>query len=1012
MKFLNINNKTLIVRLLFLIISFIKIQNLHSQNEINFKKQFNAPNSLSLDIGRKVLQTPDDNYYFIGNKVKHQVYLREWSYITKINKHGSLIFSKDMDLGLGSHNSLNRSSGLTDIKLLNSGNILLGIGAFYKRSENVSNYEMAIVNANCNVLQNNIRFNYQNVKGGTCNSVLESKNTNGIIDGVIGCGTFYMNINSSVTRRIVVTKYSQANNNVLWANMYNLGGTNEAGEAICQTEDGGYVIVGKSDNKIAILKLDNAGNYIWCKKIAINTTSESIGFRVINYFDGSNYKIIVGGHTKTGSVTNSNIIKLSSAGVIEDFISTNFSSGTNKLNSIETYSLNNIYISGINEISGNSFNAILDLTTMSNAIVPSETDACMHSIVTSDGGFASVGEGGNNDRLILKMKSDGLVNCNGNEMELDYINQTYTEENIDVPSPISINHTSGTFPITNEDLSTNVSCCYALNAQRNSTNVNFKCKEVIYLSRTCEPRPSETASNWYDESGNIIGNGSNYSFESDVDRTITFKAINIDGCVLCEQIFNVKLSKPEICISLPEIICINQPIKPNFNCDMSNISWHQWVIHQRDGDWSTRVELAKFAFSGSPDVNLDIKSLWNGFMPGKCYNISLDVVDLCGKSNTLFLYFCIPDVKRSNKEITFCKSAGENVGIWNPCSYLNLPLFNIVNTSNIDNKFIEYNSEQGFVFDGILYQGCIDWTFYEGQNYEIEYFDENGCLIEILSINVTGKLFEQDIECIEHKNILCNEEFDIMTFNPTCSNCNLNSPNTTFTNWTISNLISGELVYEREIIDKENCRRCKYKLIVHKIAQEVNYKYEIQNCIDIDLKSLSPCFNNLVYPYQITHYSSNNSNPESIDGTLIRLCCESNNDGNIEENMMGINHYYDILMPDGCICRIKINIKCQEEQDAVPNHEILTIKSIDEARITFSPNPVLDYLKVEFNFPKFDEEQFVIVYDIEGKLIKKIKINSTATQIDLSDIDSGLYIIKVTDKDKVIKYEKIIVQHL
>ncbi len=87
-------------------------------------------------------------------------------------------------------------------------------------------------------------------------------------------------------------------------------------------------------------------------------------------------------------------------------------------------------------------------------------------------------------------------------------------------------------------------------------------------------------------------------------------------------------------------------------------------------------------------------------------------------------------------------------------------------------------------------------------------------------------------------------------------------------------------------------------------------------------------------------------------------------------------------------------------ENKVPDN--LKDKSVD-----IYPNPATNYFIV-YNYKV--EDRLIQLYDINGRLLKKIKGNALATRIDISNFSAGVYIVKITGTDgKNISTEKIIV---
>jgi len=81
-------------------------------------------------------------------------------------------------------------------------------------------------------------------------------------------------------------------------------------------------------------------------------------------------------------------------------------------------------------------------------------------------------------------------------------------------------------------------------------------------------------------------------------------------------------------------------------------------------------------------------------------------------------------------------------------------------------------------------------------------------------------------------------------------------------------------------------------------------------------------------------------------------------------------------------------------------------KGIDLSYIVF-PNPTTDFLTLKINSSK--QIRYVAsLYDLKGKLINILKIESTETRIEMKNLAAGAYFLKVYDTDEVVKTFKII----
>ncbi|NLA25294.1 MAG: T9SS type A sorting domain-containing protein, partial [Bacteroidales bacterium] len=72
---------------------------------------------------------------------------------------------------------------------------------------------------------------------------------------------------------------------------------------------------------------------------------------------------------------------------------------------------------------------------------------------------------------------------------------------------------------------------------------------------------------------------------------------------------------------------------------------------------------------------------------------------------------------------------------------------------------------------------------------------------------------------------------------------------------------------------------------------------------------------------------------------------------------------------------------------------------LSNSEISIYPNPASEYLNIELNQYLTDEVQ---IYDISGKLLISKAINSNHTQINIADLEQGMYILNVLKSDRKI----------
>jgi PQQ-dependent dehydrogenase (s-GDH family) len=84
-------------------------------------------------------------------------------------------------------------------------------------------------------------------------------------------------------------------------------------------------------------------------------------------------------------------------------------------------------------------------------------------------------------------------------------------------------------------------------------------------------------------------------------------------------------------------------------------------------------------------------------------------------------------------------------------------------------------------------------------------------------------------------------------------------------------------------------------------------------------------------------------------------------------------------------------------------------EAVADKRIDVYPNPASNYFVV-YNHTT-EQNWFIEVIDVNGKLVKKQQAMNKATRIEVGDIANGLYLLKITNaQGKQIRVEKIIIQ--
>ena len=101
------------------------------------------------------------------------------------------------------------------------------------------------------------------------------------------------------------------------------------------------------------------------------------------------------------------------------------------------------------------------------------------------------------------------------------------------------------------------------------------------------------------------------------------------------------------------------------------------------------------------------------------------------------------------------------------------------------------------------------------------------------------------------------------------------------------------------------------------------------------------------------------------------------------------NYKYSIY----CNYKTNSNIKSLE----ITKHEELSEKKGGTADVVLYPNPVKTTLNLEVN--EIDDLQNLIltIYTIQGNPIRSLNINSNISQINVTDLSNGIYIVVLKD---------------
>jgi len=183
----------------------------------------------------------------------------------------------------------------------------------------------------------------------------------------------------------------------------------------------------------------------------------------------------------------------------------------------------------------------------------------------------------------------------------------------------------------------------------------------------------------------------------------------------------------------------------------------------------------------------------------------------------------------------------------------------------------------------------------------------------------------------------------------------------------------------------------------------------------IDLKKNEPAFSTTDYNISLSGATKSiHLNHEDMDVTIIGNF--GVNPESINPNFQQTGTWYDFYTGNP----IEVsNTSSQIELEAGEYHiyttkqletpQILGINSIeDEQNINIYPNPASETLNVNFLEPQ-NKNSEIELYDIQGKIVKNIVVSNNRNTIDISDLCSGLYILKINSANNTYS-KKIIIE--
>ncbi|TVR84033.1 MAG: T9SS C-terminal target domain-containing protein, partial [Chitinophagaceae bacterium] len=200
-------------------------------------------------------------------------------------------------------------------------------------------------------------------------------------------------------------------------------------------------------------------------------------------------------------------------------------------------------------------------------------------------------------------------------------------------------------------------------------------------------------------------------------------------------------------------------------------------------------------------------------------------------------------------------------------------------------------------------------------------------------------------------------------------------------------LAAGVYNYEIEVINNEGCNAIDSGMVEIYDTPIADLGPDTLICLDESI-ILDAGFDGVTYQWTGQQLSSNRT--ITVDGEILGL-------GTFTYNLT-------ITTPEGCESTDQINVQVDQ---------CIGIAGVDENRygINSYPNPTAD--KVYLEVSNLDsEELYYYVHDALGRSISDLsgRIVNTITEIDLSELASGVYFIKVIEDNASVYHDKVILK--
>ena len=308
-----------------------------------------------------------------------------------------------------------------------------------------------------------------------------------------------------------------------------------------------------------------------------------------------------------------------------------------------------------------------------------------------------------------------------------------------------------------------------------------------------------------------------------------------------------------------------------------------------------------------------------------------------------------------------------------------------------------------------VYSTNVDYTpwaiMQTGPNTEIwtrtayDWINCQECVLEIL-VNKTPL---DEFNCTKDITINCEEDFNINTVQFDCPGCPNPATYPTATEDWISTpgLTPNITIYTKSIFDPIQCKRCNFTVNVTRSIAYAEYSFWDRDIpYDINLAMYSPCASLMTPGTPIIHYVNNR-----YGGEIFREVV-TNPNFHFTRGLLYEVHYFEIILPNGCICKIKITL----ENHTVGTHKMAnpnnsnSANTLDEVEsiatgLKIFPNPFSDKITIDYNLVK-NSDININILNANGEIVKSEKIvnvskGNNSYSLNLESLPNGLFVIKM-----------------